>query len=343
MIHKVAVVGAGIIGMTNAIGLLLQNKNRNEIIYDVIIFTKEDPLHTNSDAAVATWFAPNDDKPLLQKYCLESLVKFDELINNKTPGVDKIQQTLFFENKKHFENSVWAKASTRKLVQLREIPQAELETKDNLPAVRVTIPLINPRFYRPHMLEHFKALGGKLEYEEIASLSNLTKSYPIVINSTGWEAKYLTSDDSVYPVRGQTETFDTPLEFSKGSINVEHLTMYVVYRPAKLGNGDCVVGTTYQEHDTNREVRTSDKQDIISRVSTFFPMVKNVTTVSKVGIRCGRPEVRIEKEKVGESMIVHCYGHGGSGYSASWGSANKVLEYCNGFVNERTQQSIPKI
>jgi hypothetical protein len=33
-------------------------------------------------------------------------------------------------------------------------------------------------------------------------------------------------------------------------------------------------------------------------------------------------------------MIVHCYGHGGSGYSASWGSANKVLEYCNNFVSE---------
>jgi len=69
-------------------------------------------------------------------------------------------------------------------------------------------------------------------------------------------------------------------------------------------------------------------------VATFFPAVKNVMTTPKVGIRCGRSEVRFEVERNDQSMIVHCYGHGGSGYSASWGSANKVLEYCNNFVSE---------
>jgi hypothetical protein len=42
-------------------------------------------LTTNSDAAVATWFAPNDDKPLLQQCFLQSLPKFAELIKNQTP------------------------------------------------------------------------------------------------------------------------------------------------------------------------------------------------------------------------------------------------------------------
>ncbi|WP_342220521.1 FAD-dependent oxidoreductase [Rickettsiella endosymbiont of Miltochrista miniata] len=336
MTHKVAVVGAGIIGMTNAI-VLLENG------FDVTVFTKDDPLATNSDAAVATWFAPNNDKALLQKYCLKSLEKFDELIKYKTPGVDKISELLYFKTESDFKNSVWAKESVRKLVELSEDTAAQLKI-DGFPfSVLVKIPLINPIFYRPHMLEHFKGLGGKLIEQEIISLNDLVKSYPIVINSPGWEAKQLTLDDSVYPVRGQTEICVIRDIKNDYSLNVEALNAYVVFRPATKGDGDCVLGTTYQINDTDRKIRASDKQDIISKISTFFPIIKDVNTHSKVGIRCGRNEVRVEEQRVGESMIVHCYGHGGSGYSASWGSAHKVLEHCNEFVNAKTQQARPKI
>ncbi len=330
-------VGAGIIGMTNAI-VLLENG------FDVTVFTKDDPLATNSDAAVATWFAPNDDKPLLQKYCLKSLEKFDELIKYKTPGVDKISELLYFKTESDFKNSVWAKESVRKLVELSEDTAAQLKI-DGFPfSVLVKIPLINPIFYRPHMLEHFKGLGGKLIEQEIISLNDLVKSYPIVINSPGWEAKHLTPDDSVYPIRGQTETFAMISGIKKDySLNVEGLNAYVVFRPAAKGDGDCVVGTTFQVGDADREIRTGDKHTIINNVSTFFPRVKKLTTISKVGIRCGRDEVRVEEERKGQSMIVHCYGHGGSGYSASWGSANKVLEYCNDFAAALTPRVGPKI
>lgn len=334
---KVAVVGAGIIGMTNAI-VLLQNG------YDVTVFTKDDPLATNSDAAVATWFAPNDDKPLLQQYCLESFVIFDELIKNKTPGVDKIAEILYFKNESDFKNSVWTKKSVRKLTELSE--DTDAQKIDGFPfSVLVKIPLINPTFYRPHMLEHFKYLGGKLnQHTTITALSDLTPSHPIIINSPGWEAKHLTKDALVYPIRGQTESFTMIPGIKKDySLNVEGLNAYVVFRPSDKGDGDCVVGTTFQIGDAGREIRTIDTHSIIKNVSTFFPIIKNVITTAKVGIRCGRDEVRIEEERNDKAMIVHCYGHGGSGYSASWGSANKVLEYCNRFVSEQKERPRPNL
>lgn len=349
--HKVAIVGAGIIGMTNAIVILENNKNREDK-FEVTVFSKEKPLATNSDAAVATWFAPNDDKPLLQQCCLQSLSKFIKLIENQTPGVNIISEVLYFTSETDFKKSVWAKESVRKAVELHENTNADLHENtdaelkvDGFPfSVLIKIPLINPNFYRPYMLKKFDELGGRIEVKKIDALSELTKSYDIVINSSGWEAKYLTDDKLVYPIRGQTETFAlTPDLKNNHSLNVEGLTAYIVFRPIDKGNGDCVIGTTFQIGDSNRKISPEDTQRIINSVASFFPAVKNVTTTSQVGIRCGRSEVRIDAERKDQSMIVHCYGHDGSGYSASWGSANKVLEHCNNFVSEPKAIPRPRI
>src|ERR1700744_5922608 len=35
---------------------------------------------------------------------------------------------------------------------------------------------------------------------------------------------------------------------------------------------------------------------------------------------------RIEAEQVGDTLVVHNYGHGGSGWSLSWGSANLAMQ-----------------
>ena len=40
-----------------------------------------------------------------------------------------------------------------------------------------------------------------------------------------------------------------------------------------------------------------------------------------VGLRPGRPAVRVEVERTAGMRVVHCYGHGGNGVMLSWGSA----------------------
>jgi len=39
---------------------------------------------------------------------------------------------------------------------------------------------------------------------------------------------------------------------------------------------------------------------------------------------------RIEAEKIGDTLVVHNYGHGGSGWSLSWGSANMAMQLALG-------------
>lgn len=329
--HNVAVLGAGIIGITNAVRLLQEG-------FSVSIFTKDKPLETNSDAAVATWYIPDDSKPILQRCCLESLTKFNELIASETDsGVKKIPVILYFKGEEDFINSVWAKEPLKTLANLSDPPANQAKIQGFPFSVMVQNPLIDPSIYRPYMLKKFETLGGKLKIEKINALAELTDSYDIVVNSAGWEAKYLTDDPLIYPARGQTETMKVPQELGGGySLNVEAMDAYVVFRPL---SEDCVIGTTYQVGDCDRAVRESDKKAIFQKVATFFPYVKDkpIEATSKAGIRCGRPDVRIEGEEVNnmqakQSLIVHCYGHGGTGYSASWGSADEVLKQCMSFI-----------
>jgi D-amino-acid oxidase len=44
-----------------------------------------------------------------------------------------------------------------------------------------------------------------------------------------------------------------------------------------------------------------------------------------VGLRPGRPAVRLEAETVAGALCVHNYGHGGEGVMLSWGCADAAL------------------
>ncbi len=44
-----------------------------------------------------------------------------------------------------------------------------------------------------------------------------------------------------------------------------------------------------------------------------------------VGLRPGREEVRLERERHGSRLVVHNYGHGGAGVTLSWGCADEVV------------------
>lgn len=325
MTRTIGIVGAGIIGITNAICLLEEG-------FNVTILTKDEPLHTNSDAAVATWYIPDDSQPLLQQLCLESLPKLDELSKIPHSGVSRIPMIYYFKNEEVFKQTPWAREPLKTLLNISHtLPKDYIKHKDYPIAISAYTLLIDPNFYRPFMLKKFKELGGKIKKENIKSLSKLTSEYDIVLNCTGWETKNLTNDTKTSPIRGQIEIIKFNKNVSeKYSLNIHGMDAYVIYRPL---SEDCVIGTTYQIGDTEKGERKKDRDEIIKKLMPFFPEATLHKTVSKVGIRCGRSDARIEEETISHTdgrkgLIIHCYGHGGSGFSAAWGSAARVLKLC---------------
>ena len=75
-----------------------------------------------------------------------------------------------------------------------------------------------------------------------------------------------------------------------------------------------------------------EDQDLTQRILDWAgemePRLKGVEVLSvRVGLRPLRPTVRLEREVLADgSPVIHNYGHGGAGYTLSWGCAQDVLK-----------------
>lgn len=61
-------------------------------------------------------------------------------------------------------------------------------------------------------MEQFKKAGGKIIQRKINSFDELS-SYDVIVNCTGLEAKQLTDDKLLQPVRGQIMRVEAPGQF----------------------------------------------------------------------------------------------------------------------------------
>jgi D-amino-acid oxidase len=80
-----------------------------------------------------------------------------------------------------------------------------------------------------------------------------------------------------------------------------------------------VEGATGTEPDPEVEAA------ILARACALVPELRGQPVLSRaVGLRPGRPTVRLERLDVGGRPVVACYGHGGAGVTLSWGCAAEV-------------------
>ncbi|HUC20057.1 MAG TPA: FAD-dependent oxidoreductase, partial [Candidatus Polarisedimenticolaceae bacterium] len=83
-----------------------------------------------------------------------------------------------------------------------------------------------------------------------------------------------------------------------------------------------------------------DTARILKKVRTILPQLADVTVLEeKVGLRPARDAIRLEAEPVGKGCVVHNYGHGGAGFSLSWGCAQEVVRLVNASFAGNTRAS----
>ena len=181
-----------------------------------------------------------------------------------------------------------------------------------------TAPVVEMPKYLPALVKRLENAGGTLTR---AALSGLPSSADLVVNCTGLGARLTASDPTVTPVRGQVLSV-AQCGLSEWLIadRPEGLT-FVIPR-----SQDVIVGGTSEPGNWNLAAEPSTSAAILERAAELVPQLRKATVLrERVGLRPARPSVRCELV----DRTIHCYGHGGSGVTLSWGCADEVLALTN--------------
>lgn len=302
---RVTVVGAGVIGLTCAIRLAQAG-------HTVDVVAGQRTPHTTSDVAAAIHFPylaqPRDR---IQAWAAESLAVFRRLATDPAAGV-AWHRTHVIEPK---PDPWW-----RDLVD---------DFRDQGPqeqgfAYACRVPVISmPRHMR--FLETWcERLGVQFRAQTLTSLQQVS-GVDAVIHASGLGARELASDGSVHPIQGQVARVHLP-DFQHALVVESDPPTYAIPRPdGVVVGGTAVVGATSLVPNPDTEAA------ILRRAAAFVPGLATAPVLGRaVGLRPGRPSIRLELDEQGPRPVVHCYGHGGSGVTLSWGCASEVTQIVQG-------------
>lgn len=312
---QIKIIGCGVSGLT--VGIMLLEEG-----YNVEIITDKLPAETTSAKAAAIWFPYEvNPKEKAKEWSKISYNKFKEFCDDKTTGVSMVSLTTLIKKE---EDAWWKDAIPEN--EIRKARLDELPKKYPL-GYKINVPLAETPIYLEYLLNQFKKLKGLISIKKITSINQLQSENNIIINCTGLGSRELVSDTKLYPILGQIvkaykqeniNCIATDFTFGKNNDKLA----YVIPRK------DCLIlgGTAIKDKE---ELTPDDEltKSILIRCSEIEPNLSEIKIKSVlVGLRPGRPEIRLERE--GKNTI-HNYGHGGGGYTVSWGCATAVLELVN--------------
>lgn len=182
---------------------------------------------------------------------------------------------------------------------------------------RYTAPVVNMPVYLGYLRD--RALAAGVTFAE-GTVDRLDLA-PVVIDCAGVGARELVPDPSLTPVRGQVVIVENP---GITEWFVEEGEPPVYFFPY----GDTVVlGGTAQTGDANTEPDPAVAALIVARCAAVDPRLTGARVLDhRVGLRPARPLVRLEPERLGDTLVIHNYGHGGAGVTLSWGCAAQVRD-----------------
>jgi D-amino-acid oxidase len=182
---------------------------------------------------------------------------------------------------------------------------------------------IDTPIFLPWLAEQVRAHGGRFvlltkPFQSLNALAEL--SGEVVFNCTGLGARALCDDHSLRPVKGQVALVD-PQPDMNWSIKADGFYVYP-------RTHDTVLGAT-EEWDVDDDHAEAGAIDAIVRANRRI--LPHLTLDQVRGVYAGRRPyrsqgVRIASELIGGKLIIHNYGHGGSGFTLCWGSARTALD-----------------
>ncbi|KAH8728664.1 FAD dependent oxidoreductase [Phaeosphaeriaceae sp. PMI808] len=352
---------AGVLGLSTA---LVLSKHTN---INVTVVSKHMPgdydIEYASPWAGANYWPVGKPGSSLQKFEKATWPELARLCRENPEAGIHFQDSRIYSRKKDAGTATgeWLAELCKEDAWFKEAaPNFRVLSKSELPpdcdsGTAFTSVCINTAIYLPWILGQCVKNGaivkrGILSHISEASDHHSSGRADIIINCTGLLASKLGGvlDSNVYPGRGQIVLVrnepDKMITISGTDDGSDEAT-YIMQRAV---GGGTILGGCLQHGSWESQPDPSLAQRIMQRSIDLCPSLAPKTgKVSELSIirhgvglrpmRKGGP--RVETEKIGESWVVHNYGHAGYGFQSAWGSAweaeKLVLEIIQRF-------SIPK-
>jgi D-amino-acid oxidase len=321
------VMGAGVIGLTTAV-LLAEQGSTIEII------ARERRMATTSAAACAVWlplFVAEDERlslegvDMMDEWQRDSYLTFEELSGQVHYGVR--------ETRLH---RIGRREADRPRVPAEMVGLTESVVVDPSGASCTAWSMRSFVIDMPRYLEALEArlvACGHVTFreEDVQELSDVAASAAgrVVFNCSGLGAREVCPDPALTPVKGVLLFHER-----NGFEPVVSYDSYVVAERA----GSLVLGALSDAAYDTEDVTPEELERLLAFHSGWGdwdltplglvpPSIHRDRVCEAIaGLRpVRRGGVRLDVERVGETLFVHNYGHGGAGVTLSWGTARHAV------------------
>jgi len=321
MARSVAIVGAGVSGLT--CGVVFAERG-----FRTTIFAEQIGTQTTSGAAGALWF-PYDAEPAdkVIPWALATYKVLVDLTKDPRSGVSMIELRQYCRTGKiqvpDWANQLGARRSgdSSVAVALRATP-----SRPQVDCYSLNVPLMDTTIYLDYLASRFQKAGGEIEANvRFEKLEEVDPGFDLIVNCAGIGARDLARDADLEPHRGQVAIVPRIDNLKCAIVCDDAPLMYAIPRA-----NDCVFGGTNDVSD-NLVPDPKTTSAIVAECSRALEIEKPRVLRERVGLRPFRKSgVRLEREKLRDGRaVIHNYGHGGSGFTLSWGCAENVFEMAN--------------
>jgi D-amino-acid oxidase len=177
--------------------------------------------------------------------------------------------------------------------------------------------------YLDYLAKRFRDAGAEIHANvRFEKLEDVDTKFDLMINCAGIGARELVQDADLEPHRGQVAIVPRIEGLSCAIVCDDAPLMYAIPR-----RNDCVCGGTNEISD-NLAADPATTSRIVAECGQVLNTERPRVLAERVGLRpFRRSGVRLEGDQLRDGRTaIHNYGHGGAGFTLSWGCASEVLE-----------------
>ncbi|NWJ04995.1 OXDD oxidase, partial [Crypturellus undulatus] len=317
---KVAVVGAGVVGLSVALCVADAFPSCS-----LAVLAERFTPSTTSDVAAGMLIphtAPDTPIHVQKQWFKETFTHLFDINNSaeaSEAGIHLVSGWQVFKSTPEEELPFWSDV----VLGFRTMSKAELQKfpQHRYGQAFTTLKCDCPP-YLLWMEKRLKAKGVQMFTRKVANLWELHNEYDIVVNCTGIGAHQLVGDQELFPVRGQVLKVHAP--WVKNFVRDGDGLTYIY-----PGISNITLGGTREKEIWSLSPDPSTTKDIFDRCCSLEPSLQAAQEVKvQVGLRPSRASVRLQREVWSQGgaklLVVHNYGHGSGGFSMHWGTAKEA-------------------